>query len=234
MKPKFDINLIDQYKYTDKLEFECERCAGPFYIAAKFIKVSIRHKRNKHKYCSFNCSNLSKQKRFSDFCGQCSKIIIRKTSELKKSKSKKIFCCQSCAAKYSNARRTTGVTRSKLEIWLEEKLKTEYPNLTFLFNNKDIINSELDIYIEELKLAIELNGIFHYEPIFGKEKLASIQNNDSRKQQACNERNIELLIIDCSNLKYFKEKNCIKYWDIIKNIIEYKVTATIISASQKD
>jgi len=44
-----------------------------------------------------------------------------------------------------------------------------YPDLVIHFNKKDAINSELDIYIPSLKLAFELNGIFHYEPIFGKE-----------------------------------------------------------------
>jgi len=88
-----------------------------------------------------------------------------------------------------------------------------------LFNDKTTINSELDIYFPDLKLAFELNGIFHYEPIFSQNKLDQIQNNDNRKFQACIEQGIELCIIDSSSLKYFKESNCKKYLDIIVNII---------------
>jgi hypothetical protein len=98
-----------------------------------------------------------------------------------------------------------------------------YPNLEFHFNRKDAINSELDIYIPTLKLAFELNGIFHYEPIYGSEKLDQIKNNDSRKYQACIEKNIELCIIDSSGLKYFKPEKCQKYLDIITNIINTKL-----------
>jgi len=140
----------------------------------------------------------------------------------RESKSGKVFCSRSCAATYNNTHKTTGTRRSKLEQWLEQTLTAHYPNLQFVFNGKEAINSELDIYIPELKLAFELNGIFHYEPIYGPEKLASIQNNDNRKFQACLEQGIELVIIDSSKMEYFKQKSAQKFLDIIKNIIESK------------
>ena len=89
-----------------------------------------------------------------------------------------------------------------------------------IFNGKDTINSELDIYIPSLKLAFELNGIFHYEPIYGKDKLQSIKNNDTRKFQACIEKGISLCIVDSSQQKRFSPKSSQKYLDIIVNIIE--------------
>jgi len=90
----------------------------------------------------------------------------------------------------------------------------------FHFNCKDTINSELDIYIPSLKLAFELNGIYHYEPIHGQKKLDQIKNNDHRKFQACLEKEIEFCIIDSSSLKYFKPINAQKYLEIICNIID--------------
>jgi len=100
-----------------------------------------------------------------------------------------------------------------------------YPDLKILYCDKTAINSELDIYIPSLNLAFELNGVYHYEPIHGQNKFEQIQNNDNRKFQACIEYGIELAIIDVSNLKYFKENNCLKYLSIIQNIISQKIEA---------
>jgi len=73
-------------------------------------------------------------------------------------------------------------------------------------------------------LAFELNGIFHYEPIYGQNKLNQIQNNDNRKFQACLENNIELCIIDTSSQTYFKPKTAQKFLDIITNLINNKIS----------
>jgi hypothetical protein len=107
---------------------------------------------------------------------------------------------------------------------LEQQLPILYPDMEFHFNRKDTINSELDIYIPTLSLAFELNGIFHYEPIYGPDKLSQIQNNDHRKFQACLEKGIELCITDTSSLSYFKEQSAKKYLDIITNIINMKLS----------
>ena len=94
-----------------------------------------------------------------------------------------------------------------------------YPNLLFSFNDRTAINSELDIYIPSLKLAFELNGVFHYEPIYGQNKLEKIQENDNNKFQKCINNNISLCIIDVSSQKYFKEQTSKKFLNIIINII---------------
>lgn len=134
------------------------------------------------------------------------------------------FCTQSCSATYNNQHKRYGTRRSKLEEYLEKELTLEY-STEMHFNRKDTINSEIDIYIPELKLAFELNGIFHYEPIYGPDKLCKIQNNDNRKFQACLEKGIELCIVDTSALKYFKPANAKVYLDIIKSIIKKRQAA---------
>jgi len=165
------------------------------------------------------------------YCKLCNKAINYEKGSLKKRdrnrKNKKynnVFCSSSCAASFNNKNKTKGSRRSKLEKWLEEELSILYANLEIHYNRKDAINSELDIYIPSLKLAFELNGIFHYEPIYGKEKLKQIINNDSRKFQACLERGIELCIIDASKLVYFKQNNVIPYLRIIRDIINKKLS----------
>ena len=153
-------------------------------------------------------------------CANCGKKFHKRPAEQKKTKNH--FCSRSCAATYNNTHKTTGTRVSKLELFLQEELSQHY-NFDFRFNRKDAINSELDIYIPEINLAFELNGIFHYEPIYGEEKLKQTQNNDERKFQACLEKNIELCIIDTSWIKYNKIENFKKVLDIIQNIISKKV-----------
>ena len=180
----------------------------------------------KNHFCSKKCQDDYGKKSIELKCKQCSKKILKRPCELnhKGRKTKNAFCSRSCAATYNNTHKKHGTRRSKLEKYLEEELTKLYPNLEIHFNRKDAINSELDIYIPSLSLAFELNGIFHYEPIYGKDKLASIQNNDKRKFQACLEKSIELCIIDASSLNNFKPKKAEKYLDIIVNIINQKTT----------
>lgn len=161
-------------------------------------------------------------KKINVCCANCNKIFEKTPSQIKASKSGNHFCSRSCAATYNNTHKKYGTRISKLEKWLQTELTKLYPNLEILYNNKEIINSELDIYIPTLKLAFELNGVFHYEPIFGESKLNQIQNNDQRKFQACLEKGIELCIIDTSQQKYFKEKTSKKYLNIVTKIINQK------------
>lgn len=177
-------------------------------------------------------NNISKYLENPKKCKNCD-IIINYEKYLEKSTDERhktrlgikynYFCSRSCAATYNNTHKTTGCRKSKLEVYLEKVLTKLYSNTEIHFNRKDAINSELDIYIPSLKLAFELNGIFHYEPIYGVEKLKQIKNNDNRKFQACLERNIELCIIDVSKQSYFKEETCLPYLEIIRNIIDSKL-----------
>ena len=151
-------------------------------------------------YCSKPCMhhNRGHELPIKVKCMNCQTEFLKQACELKKTPNS--FCNRSCAATFNNTHKKHGTKRSKLEVYLEEQLVIKYPTLDFCFNKKDAINSELDIYLPSLKLAFELNGIYHYEPIHGQKKLDQIQNNDNRKFQACLEKHIELCIIDTSSL----------------------------------
>ena len=208
-------------KYCDKLNLLCERCNVSFTSSKKFIKFELKHNRGRLKYCSKNCYDVTQTTKIVVNCKQCNKEFLKTKNQFIKFPNS--FCSSTCSGTYNSAHKKFGTRRSKLEKWLEEKLIVSYPSLEFRFNRKDTIYAELDIYIPTLNLAFELNGIFHYEPIFGDKKLQSTQTNDKRKFQACLEHNIELCIIDVSKEKYFKEHISKKYLDIITNIIESKL-----------
>lgn len=134
------------------------------------------------------------------------------------------FCSHSCSAIVNNKNKTYGIRRSKLEKWLEIELSELFPNLEIHYNRKDTISSELDIYIPSLSLAFELNGIFHYEPIYGEEKLNQIKNNDHRKFAACHEAGISLCVIDTSSQKYVKPSTSQRFLDIIFSMITSRLS----------
>jgi hypothetical protein len=222
MKPLFTEEEYKNAKSIDKLPLTCCTCENTFHSTKAFITQAKRKENGATaKYCSRKCTGKGLSKRKNVSCKQCKKLFLKKACQIKKSPNH--FCTKSCAVTYNNTHKKHGTRRSKLEVWLEKQLTLKYPDIKFDFNRKEAINSELDIFLPEYKLAFELNGIFHYEPIFGEKKLAQINNNDSRKFQACIEAGIELCIIDASSLKYFKPSNAQKYLDITSNIIKQRL-----------
>lgn len=220
MKPLYTQLEFNNSSSTTKLPLECESCGEVYYKLKKEIKYAQKKNLN-IKYCSKKCFGLitNKSKIFS--CANCGSEVKRTNAEIKKNKNH--FCSLNCAGFYNSKHRTKGATRSKLEKWLEEQLIKLHPKLAIYYNNTSAIEAELDIYIPSLKLAFELNGLFHYEPIFGVNKLQRIQNNDQNKFKKCIENKIDLCVIDTSGQKYFKESTSKKYLDIINNIIKERL-----------
>lgn len=86
-------------------------------------------------------------------------------------------------------------------------------------NNIAIINYELDFYFPSLKLALEVNGIFHREAIYGNDKLQRIQSNDFKKSVACLERGIQLIVYDDIS-KNFTDEVGENAWNQIRSLTE--------------
>ena len=213
-------NDLKSTKLYENIKLKCSCCERIFLKHKRDFLKCIRLKRT-YITCSRKCQSIMATTSIDIACVNCGKSSKKRKYQINTLHNN--FCSQSCAATYNNTHKTHGYRRSKLEKWLEEQLNLSYPNLEIHYNRKDTINSELDFYIPSLKLAFELNGVFHYEPIYGPEQLSKIQNNDNRKFQACLERGIELCIIDSSKLKYFKESNCIPYLNMITNIINMQL-----------
>jgi len=225
MLPLFTDEEFEKAKSREKLPLKCKHCGKTFYQTKNQIQVGYSPKyHTKWEFCSPSCMGSYRYKghRIDFNCEQCRKLSSKLKSAYKRTKHH--FCSKSCSATYHNQRKQTGTRRSKFEVWVEKQLVSLYPNLEFHFNKKDTIQSELDIYIPSLKLAFEINGVFHYEPIFGQDKLDKIQKNEKGKFAACIEKNISLCIIDVSTLSYFKPKKAQKFLDIITNIIDQAIS----------
>lgn len=218
---KYDENWAST-KYIDFVPLTCDRCFCTFY-KEKRETVKTNFRKQKNHFCSKKCMGEAKVTSHIVNCGHCHKLVQRTKQQFSLSKSGNVFCNRSCAASYNNTHKKHGCKRSKLEAWLEQQLTNLHPKLEIHFNQKDAINSELDIYIPSLKLAFELNGIFHYEPIYGSDKLGKIQNNDQRKFQACLEQGIEMCIIDTSKQINFKERSSQKFLDIILQVLSVRL-----------
>lgn len=164
-------------------------------------------------------------------CYFCNTVIPYDKMRLKlkeRHKNKKPFCNRSCAALYHNQMyKKSGNQTSKLEKYLQSCLSETYKDLSFIYNAKSIVRGELDIYIPELKIAFELNGIFHYEPIFGIDRLVQSQMADQRKLEDCKLHAIDLHVIDTRNQRKFSIKTSQPYKDYVLNIINSKLATPV-------
>lgn len=189
------------------LSIKCDFCNKNFPRSLKIVNNKKKF-RGDLKFCSSSCYNKYRTEKVTNHvdCANCKTSFQKKDAEIKKSKSGNHFCSRSCAGTYNAKHKKQGTRRSKLEVWLEQELQKLYPDYNILFNDKSTIKSELDIYFPDLKIAFEINGIFHYKPIYGEDKLKKIQENDKQKALLCDENNIILHSIDASKLKQFKEE----------------------------
>lgn len=187
---------LKTFHYKEKVPLKCQRCQADFTKPKHDIQNNLRRGRNI--YCSRSCnSHAQNEKRGHGtqyvICDWCGLNFKKKKGEIKKTKHS--FCNRSCSANWCNKHKTTGYRRSKLELFLENKIKFEFPSLKITTNNRTVIGLELDIFLPEISLAIEINGVFHYKPIYGINKFKRIQEIDSQKIYKCKNLNIELLII---------------------------------------
>ncbi len=205
-------------KSEESLLCFCHNCNKSFPARKANITHEIKYNRGRVKFCSPSCNSMSQFTQVLVMCKNCGKEFQKKSSQVKKHPNH--FCSSSCAATYNNTHKTKGIRRSKLESYIQEQLTYLYPTLEIHFNKKDTISSELDIYIPSLRLAIELNGIFHYKPIYGLKKLSQNETSDKRKVQMCLEKEIYLLTINTSEQKVFSEKTSQPYLHQVIEAIE--------------
>ena len=221
MIPLYSQEEYKKAKYLTELPLQCIQCNNTFYKEKYQITRALKpNSKKKTDFCSHSCYSISITKQIPIICDYCQNIFTKTPQKITRYKHN--FCSSSCFGFYNSKHKTRGNNRSKLEIWLENQLTNLFPKLEIDYNKTNAIKHELDIYIPSLNLAFELNGIFHYEPIFGSERLKSAQLNDFSKSKACIDSKIDLCVIDTTSQKYFKEHTSQKFLDIIINIINQR------------
>lgn len=170
------------------------------------------NKMKTQQFCGWDCF-IKSQKKPPRYCKECNCLLTDKW--------KIYFCGKSCSATFNNKNKKIGVRRSKLEKYIENILSKKFNETQILFNSKKIIGSELDIYFPKLKIAFEINGPFHYRPIYGEEKFQRIVKMDQQKKLLCEQNGIDLFIIDAQyQLQFTEESSKIYIEEIISRVDE--------------
>ena len=155
-------------------------------------------------------------------CCQCGKEILRYI--IKNRSHNRYFCGRSCATKYTAGHRKV-IKVSKLELFIQAALKKKYPLLNFIFNDKSALENtyELDIFMPDLKLAFEINGLGHYEAIYGKANFIRRQEIDKEKIVMCANKNILFFVLDIRDQVYVTPQTSEKYLQYICEKIDQKI-----------
>lgn len=181
------------------LKMKCLCCGEPFFVSANMINEQYqcvgREKRNM--YCSLQCTGIAKRNTKIITCDWCKKKISKTPATIKT----KNFCSNDCRQEYFR-RYPPRIVRSRLELIMEKFLRTAYPSLHFKFNDHLILDGqEMDIYIEELKMDVEIHGKQHYFSRKGYEyQLENNQEKDDLRRKRCKDRGIILYEHNASSL----------------------------------
>ena len=166
---------------------ECEVCGEKFKVK--------QNNKDSHRYCSHKCRGKSDQKRIEVPCMWCGNIVEKIPAHIKKT----TFCSCSCRAKH-HIRLRQGFRRSYGEKFLTDLIQKDFPSLTLLENKKNLLPSglEIDIFVEDKNLAIELNGPCHYFNIYGEETLLNVQSRDAIKQTEIQKKGYQFIVLNIS------------------------------------
>jgi hypothetical protein len=86
--------------------------------------------------------------------------------------------------------------RSYGECGIVYLLKKNYPTLHIITNDRLQLNGyEVDIWLPDLKIAIEYNGQHHFKPVYGDDVFRKTQESDKAKSEIAAEKDIKIIYI---------------------------------------
>jgi hypothetical protein len=162
-------------------------------------------------------------------CPQCNQFFIPlKDRKHNKPKHNKRFCSKSCRMTYFNKNYhiNKGCQRNSSfpEDYLFSLIQNSFPFLIVKQSDRKTLQSglEIDILIQEIKLAIEINGPVHYFPIFGEQKLELIKSKDSQKFNELSKMDYSFFVINVSTISSRKKQK-----QFIEEVFEEKIQPLI-------
>lgn len=111
-------------------------------------------------------------------------------------------------SKATQAIRVSAVEGSKLERFIAEKIREL--GHTVQLHKKDIIpreNLEIDLYVSDMNVIIEVDGPSHFYPIWGQEKLDKQVNADLRKNGTLLSKGFVVIRVKSCGEESLSEKN---------------------------
>lgn len=204
MKLLIDQDKLKTVRAREGIPVECLNCKEPFLAPLSYVIDVLRGPENTKRrlnFCSYKCKDTSRTLKVTVKCLQCGKLFVKMQKEIRRAK--KPFCSLSCNAKYGNAHKTFGYITSKPEQYLLSLIKDAFPRTRILRNNRRMLSGlELDIVIPKAKVAIEVNGITHYKPIYGAEQFLKSTLRDRLKRRQCKSLGYQLLVINIAQYGY--------------------------------
>lgn len=222
---EYEATLFPQSRYKKLLPIRCLTCGQTFMASAKQVNnlfTSTGKDKLTLKYCSRACRDKGTQDRVTVTCANCGKKIERQRYEL--DVKDLFFCDNHCYHEYIKTHpiAPNGNSVSKLERLIRYSLQLLLPNEKVEYNNRTILDGlELDIYYPNIRVAIEINGLWHYVPIKKNQNLQLIQEHDMLKKNRSNEKNIKLYVVECREGIAMIPSEMYKLIPYIKNIAEF-------------
>lgn len=213
------LKLYNQVKKTNN-HFCSKSCASTYNKSNRIVSDAQREKTSntlKNKIIE-NKNNLTKksncktcgnsyEKYKSEFCSKkCQKKGIDSICLIcnKEFKGNRKTCSDACLLISQKKAGANSIQvqqkRSKGEILFYELCVAHFKNHEVLsnpqmFEDKNGNNWDCDIVIPDLKLCIAYNGIWHYEDLGGKHKLAQVQARDKIKEEVIKSCGYKLYIV---------------------------------------
>lgn len=139
---------------------------------------------------------------------------------------------QDFQTKSHKAVRKTATDGSKLEIFLRDNLTkvgfaVEYHREKLIFNDK----LQLDLFLPEYLLAIEVDGPSHFQPIWGTEALVKTQRADQEKNGLLLRNNFIVLRLQqtCKTVSDKRMRNALEIvMATIEQIKQGKITSSLV------
>lgn len=194
LKEKIIIICPDHGEFLQKLENHkrgdgCPKCAGIIVDQNKAIWDFKSIHGERYDYSKFVYKNV--RTKGVIICKEHGEFLASRNNHLKG------HGCPKCGKKQVSE----PLFRESLETIVSRFGKFEFPNVRpdWLKNPETGSRLELDCYNEKLKLAFELQGIQHYEPIEfwgGEAKFAKTIRRDNHKLTECRKHGVQLFRID--------------------------------------